>query len=180
MHIQTVISKELEELFKEELQKTNLTKYKLTKKIFEEYFNKEESAKQTDQIELDGDFEEDIKKVDRSGIKSSLIRRTIEKMDAQKKEKNSIKKGGAFHEENCIADIASIVRFGKPNMFEIKYTLDWWYKMGVLTNVLARRGLRVSKKIDMYRKGAEYRPDNPQGKTSYTDSINMQRTRKKQ
>ena len=137
---------------------------------------KTKNAKSLADIEVTSDFEENVKVIDQSGIKTSVIKKALQELDAQKKEKNIIKKGGAFHEENAMIDLRSLLMHGKPNFHEVKYHMDWWEKVGLLTNVLARRGLKLSNKNLMWKKAFEARNEATNPNSPFELSIRRQRS----
>jgi hypothetical protein len=66
------------------------------------------------------------------------------------REKNLVKKSGAFHEENAIWDIQSLMG-GDPTFYEIKYFTDHWYMKTLIAQELAKRGVN-SKMIKILSK----------------------------
>ncbi len=182
MKIYTAIGKEYERLFEEKLKEEKMSKWSLSKKLLEAYLSEEIEIKKKpetlEEVTVSGNFEEDVKEIDSSAVSSISIKKAIEELDNQKKIKNSMKKGGAFHEENCIIDLKSMISYGKPDFHELKYHFDWWYNMGLLTNVLARRGVKMSKKHLEFKIGFEKRNDPAISKSSFEDSIRKHRLNK--
>lgn len=161
------------------MQSSGQTKYEFTRSIILDYFKESKNLySNLETIPQTGNFEEDVKTIDNSGIETSIIKKAITELDNQKKLKNSIKKGGAFHEENCMIDIRSLVTHGKPDFHELKYHMDWWLQMGLLTNVLARRGVNTSKRTKEFLEGFSCRNEPSTSKSSFSSSITKQRVKK--
>lgn len=178
MKVETRISGEVERLFKEDILKTGKTSYVLMKEILIDSYKEpiENPITHLDDIGQTGNFEQDVIAIDQSGISNKMIKKALEELDHQKKIKNTMKKGGAFHEENAMLDIGSMMRHGKPNYHEVKYHMDWWYNVGLLTNALARRGLKLGKKYTMWRAAFEKRNEPTKSLSTYQDAILRQRT----
>ena len=171
MRVYTGLSKECEILFKEQLEESGISAYALAKKIIEDTLKPVDKIDNVDEITQTGNFEEDVKALDQSGITDKTLKKALEELDHQKKTKNTVKKGGAFHEENCMIDIKSLFVGGKPNFHELKYHMDWWLKVGLITNVLARRGIKMKQKYVIMQKGFESRAENTEGTSTYQHAV---------
>jgi hypothetical protein len=85
-------------------------------------------------------------------------RTTLEKLlvaveGGTNREKNLVKKSGAFHEENALWDIQSLFG-GDPTFYEVKYFTDHWYMKTLIAQELAKRGVN-SKMIKIWSKADE-------------------------
>jgi hypothetical protein len=69
------------------------------------------------------------------------------------REKNIVKKSGAYHEENALWDIQSLFG-GDPTFYEVKYFTDHWYMKTLIAQELAKRGVN-SKMIKIWSKADE-------------------------
>ena len=108
---------------------------------------------------LSGNVEEDKKLLD------SLPRKTLEKsirvLDSKnRKEKNTIKRTGAFHNENFREDLTSLL-CGEVDLYEVKYHIDWWYYINQISTALSRKGVS-SALISKYKKSDTL--EKPKGK----------------
>lgn len=154
----------------EDLKTQNKSKYALAKEIIENHYKPKQTADTVKEFVQTGDFEEDVKSLDQSGITDKMLEGALKELDHNKKTKNSVKKGGAFHEENCMIDIQSLFTGGTPNFHEVKYHLDWWYNIGLITNVIARRGIKMTKRCKMLLNALEERSQpNRANKSTYAD-----------
>ena len=143
----TLNDAKLQKLFMDKLEVLGMTKYKLTRLAVEKFLEADGGdVDKLDDFIRTGNFEEDVKRLDLSGITTKELLKELHKLDANKKEKNAVKKGGAFHEENAVLDIKSIVNAGRPDYLELKYHFEWWDVVGLITNTLARRGHKMSKR----------------------------------
>ena len=138
---------------------------------------KPQEVKDFEQIEKTGDVIEDSKNLAASEIPSSLIKKLVAEIDNQKKLKNSMKKGGAFHEENALADLVSMIKYGKPTFAELNYFFTYWYNMAICLNALALRGNRLTKIQRQTMHDLEQPIPNPNSKTSLETSIKNMRVR---
>lgn len=154
----------LEEMIKSELSEKRITKYQFVQNLVKEHFENFQEPKKLDNFSMTGDFEQDVKRLDATGITTKEILQALKKMDANRRVKNTIKKGGAFHEENCILDLKSMLDYGRPNFHELKYHFDWWIMVGLLSNVLARRGHPMTLRVKELLNGFEKR-GNAKGST---------------
>ena len=152
---------------KEEILKGIEVAYKEDSEIFEEYkkennftsnyqalrslvsmipkFNQVNDGK----LILSGDVAEDKKKLDeipRDDLSKFL--NTLE--NKNRKEKNTIKRTGAFHNENFRNDLTSLL-MGDVDLYEVKYHVDWWYNVNQISTALSRKGVS-SALINKYEK----------------------------
>ena len=67
-----------------------------------------------------------------------------------RKEKNTIKRTGAFHNENFKNDLTSLL-CGDVDLYEVKYHVDWWYNVNQISTALSRKGVS-SALIKKYEK----------------------------
>ena len=159
--------------------------YNALRMIIKEYYeNKQrpEEAQALEDIEKTGNVIEDSKNLAASEIPSNYIKRIVADIDNQKKLKNSMKKGGAFHEENALIDLISMIKYGKPTFSELNYFFNYWYNMAVCLNALALRGNRMTKIQRQTLADLENPIPNANTKSTLEDSVkNMRvnRSRKK-
>ena len=159
--------------------------YNALRMIIKEYYeNKQrpEEAQALEDIEKTGNVIEDSKNLAASEIPSNYIKRIVADIDNQKKLKNSMKKGGAFHEENALIDLISMIKYGKPTFSELNYFFNYWYNMAVCLNALALRGNRMTKIQRQTLADLENPIPNANAKSTLEDSVkNMRvnRSRKK-
>lgn len=147
MIVSTSLSKELARLFKERAEAEGKSNYTLTKEAITAYLKKEiEIPKKPDDIPLTGNFEEDVEAMVRSPVPTKEFEKALKELDGNKKLKNAIKRGGAYHEENAILDLQSIIKDGNADFHEIQFHFQYWNTLGILTNVLARRGHKLKPK----------------------------------
>ena len=159
--------------------------YNALRMIIKEYYEnkqKPEEAQALEDIEKTGNVIEDSKNLAASEIPSNYIKRIVADIDNQKKLKNSMKKGGAFHEENALIDLISMIKYGKPTFSELNYFFNYWYNMAVCLNALALRGNRMTKIQRQTLADLENPIPNANTKSTLEDSVkNMRvnRSRKK-
>ena len=109
---------------------------------------------------LSGNVDEDRKVLDampRQDLEKSL--RTLDSKN--RKEKNTIKRTGAFHNENFREDLTSLL-CGDVDLYEVKYHIDWWYYINQISTALSRKGVSSSL-IKKYKKSDTL--EKPKGKT---------------
>ena len=70
------------------------------------------------------------------------------------KEKNLIKKNGAFHNMNFLTDVKTLLA-GEPDLYEVKYHIDWWYNVQAISRALARKGVK-SNLVTSYKDSYKY------------------------
>ena len=159
--------------------------YNALRVIIKEYYEnkqKPEEAAALEDIEKTGNVIEDSKNLAASAIPSSYIKRLVAEIDNQKKLKNSMKKGGAFHEENALIDLVSMIKYGKPTFAELNFFFNYWYNMAVCLNALALRGNRMTKIQRQTMLDLENPLPNPNTKSTLEDSVKntrVNRSRKK-
>ena len=98
---------------------------------------------------LTGNVAEDKKTLDdtpRDDLSKFL--NTLE--NKNRKEKNTIKRTGAFHNENFKNDLTSLL-CGDVDLYEVKYHVDWWYNVNQISTALSRKGVS-SALIKKYEK----------------------------
>ena len=67
----------------------------------------------------------------------------VRKIEKKTLTPNQMKKNGAYHERNFIQDFHSMLMKGNPDFLEIKYFVDRYYYLWVLTNAMARKGIQT-------------------------------------
>ena len=82
-----------------------------------------------------------------------------------------MKKGGAFHEENALIDLISMIKYGKPTFAELNYFFNYWYNMAVCLNALALRGNRMTKIQRQTLADLENPIPNPNARSTLEDSV---------
>ena len=78
-----------------------------------------------------------------------------------RKEKNTIKRTGAFHNQNFRDDLTSLL-MGEVDLYEVKYHIDWWYYINQISTALSRKGVSSSL-IKQYKNSDNI--EKPKGKT---------------
>ena len=146
--IQTILNKEDSEIFEEYKKENNFTSnYQALRSLVSMIpkFNQVNDGK----LILSGDVAEDKKKLDeipRDDLSKFL--NTLE--NKNRKEKNTIKRTGAFHNENFRNDLTSLL-MGDVDLYEVKYHVDWWYNVNQISTALSRKGVS-SALINKYEK----------------------------
>ena len=146
--IQTILNKEDSEIFEEYKKENNFTSnYQALRSLVSMIpkFNQVNDGK----LILSGDVAEDKKKLDeipRDDLSNFL--NTLE--NKNRKEKNTIKRTGAFHNENFRNDLTSLL-MGDVDLYEVKYHVDWWYNVNQISTALSRKGVS-SALINKYEK----------------------------
>lgn len=156
--------------------------YKTLRHIIMKYYENQNNLDEIENIEeikQTGDVIQDSKNLASSKIPSSLIKRLVAEIDNQKKLKNSMKKGGAFHEENALVDLSSMIKYGKPTFNELRYFFDYWYNMAVCLNALSLRGNRMTKIQRQTMQDLEQPMPNPNSRTTLEQSVKKTRTSRK-
>ena len=71
-------------------------------------------------------------------------KKAIKILDSKnRKEKNTIKRTGAFHNQNFRDDLTSLL-MGEVDLYEVKYHIDWWYYINQFSTALSRKGVSSS------------------------------------
>ena len=146
--IQTILNKQDSEIFEEYKKENNFTSnYQALRSLVSMIpkFNQVNDGK----LILSGDVSEDKKKLDeipRDDLSKFL--NTLE--NKNRKEKNTIKRTGAFHNENFRNDLTSLL-MGDVDLYEVKYHVDWWYNVNQISTALSRKGVS-SALINKYEK----------------------------
>ena len=146
--IQTILNKADTEIFEEYKKENNFTSNYEALRSLVNYipkFNQVNDGK----LILSGDVAEDKKKLDeipRDDLSKFL--NTLE--NKNRKEKNTIKRTGAFHNENFKNDLTSLL-CGDVDLYEVKYHVDWWYNVNQISTALSRKGVS-SALIKKYEK----------------------------
>ena len=146
--ITTILNKTELEIFKQYKEENNFTSNYEALRSLVNYipkFNQVNDGK----LILSGDVAEDKKKLDeipRDDLSKFL--NTLE--NKNRKEKNTIKRTGAFHNENFRDDITSLL-MGDVDLYEVKYHVDWWYNVNQISTALSRKGVS-SALINKYEK----------------------------
>jgi hypothetical protein len=118
-------------------------------------------AQPNEQLILTGNVVEDKKRIDSTERK--VLEQMIKKLDSKnRKEKNTIKRTGAFHNENFRSDLDSLLA-GEVDLYEVKYHVDWWYYINQISTGLSRKGIHSSL-IDTYVDSDKYEKPNGKGK----------------
>ena len=152
--IQTILNKEEYQIFEQYKISNNCkSNYEALKHMVKTIPQFEQPT--TDQVILTGNVDEDKKKLD------SLDRPTLEEFlkrleSKNRKEKNTIKRTGAFHNLNFRDDLDSLLA-GEVDLYEVKYHVDWWYSINQVSTALSRKGVNSSliqgyKNADKYQK----------------------------
>ena len=171
--VTTRIDDELFSMLQDDIKKHGGS-YQAVRAIIREHYEgkkKPEDVKDFDEIEKTGNVIEDSKSLAASEIPSSLIKKLVAEIDNQKKLKNSMKKGGAFHEENALIDLISMIKYGKPTFAELNYFFNYWYNMAVCLNALALRGNRMTKIQRQTLADLENPIPNPNARSTLEDSV---------
>ena len=179
--LQTSLDDKLFSMFVDDVNKYG-SEYKALQHIVKEYYEnktKPAAAKHFDDLEQSGNVIEDSKNLAASKIPSTFIQRVVAEIDNQKKLKNSMKKGGAFHEENALADLVSMIKYGKPTFHELRYFFDYWYNMAVCLNALSLRGTVMTKVQRKIMRDLENPIPNPNARTTLEDSVKRTRVSRK-
>ena len=146
--ITTILNKTELEIFKQYKEENNFTSNYEALRSLVNYipkFNQVNDGK----LILSGDVAEDKKKLDeipRDDLSKFL--NTLE--NKNRKEKNTIKRTGAFHNENFRNDLTSLL-MGDVDWYEVKYHVDWWYNVNQISTALSRKGVS-SALINKYEK----------------------------
>ena len=146
--IQTILNKEDSEIFEEYKKENNITSNYQGLRSLVAMIPKFNQVNDGNLI-LTGDVSEDKKKLDeipRDDLSKFL--NTLE--NKNRKEKNTIKRTGAFHNENFRDDITSLL-MGDVDLYEVKYHVDWWYNVNQISTALSRKGVS-SALINKYEK----------------------------
>ena len=158
--ITTILNKEQYDIFEQYKEKHNIdSNFKAIRLMIADLPKFEQNVDDSNLL-LSGNVTEDKKLLD------SLPRQTLEKsirvLDSKnRKEKNTIKRTGAFHNENFREDITSLL-CGDVDLYEVKYHIDWWYYINQISTALSRKG--VSSALIKKYKTADVL-DKPKGKT---------------
>ena len=91
---------------------------------------------------LSGNVDEDKKTLDE--LPRDILEKSIRILDSKnRKEKNTIKRTGAFHNQNFRDDLTSLL-MGEVDLYEVKYHIDWWYYINQISTALSRKGVSSS------------------------------------
>jgi len=164
--VRTRLRKEFQESFYSKCDELKMTPFKLGSHAIEEFLKKDK-LRSVDSMESIEQRTEDLARDET--ISDADIQRVIYEIDKRIKTKNSIKKGGAFHTENSIVDIKSLVMGGgEPSFYELDYHFTFWRHMAMLTNALARRGSNMTPKVKALFKAVEARAE----RSRYNGNLN--------
>ena len=139
--ITTILNKRELEIFKQYKEENNFTSNYEALRSLVNYIPKFEQM-DSGNLVLTGDVSEDRKKLDeipRDDLSKFL--NTLE--NKNRKEKNTIKRTGAFHNENFRDDLTSLL-MGDVDLYEVKYHVDWWYYVNQVSTALSRKGIHSS------------------------------------
>lgn len=138
--IQTIVNSEEYKIFEQYKEENGYTSnYKALKSLIASIPKFEQPQ---DQIILTGNVSEDKKKLD--SIERPTLEEFLKKLESKnRKEKNTIKRTGAFHNENFRDDLDSLLA-GEVDLYEVKYHVDWWYYVNQVSTALSRKGIHSS------------------------------------
>jgi hypothetical protein len=146
--IQTILNKADTEIFEEYKKENNFTSnYQALRSLVSMIpkFNQVNDGS----LLLTGNVAEDKKTLDNTTRDDlSKFLNTLE--NKSRKEKNTIKRTGAFHNENFKNDLTSLL-CGDVDLYEVKYHVDWWYNVNQISTALSRKGVS-SALIKKYEK----------------------------
>ena len=146
--IQTILNKADTEIFEEYKKENNFTSnYQALRSLVSMIpkFNQVNDGS----LLLTGNVAEDKKTLDNTPRDDlSKFLNTLE--NKNRKEKNTIKRTGAFHNENFKNDLTSLL-CGDVDLYEVKYHVDWWYNVNQISTALSRKGVS-SALIKKYEK----------------------------
>jgi hypothetical protein len=146
--IQTILNKADTEIFEEYKKENNFTSnYQALRSLVSMIpkFNQVNDGS----LHLTGNVSEDRKTLDNTTRDDlSKFLNTLE--NKSRKEKNTIKRTGAFHNENFKNDLTSLL-CGDVDLYEVKYHVDWWYNVNQISTALSRKGVS-SALIKKYEK----------------------------
>ena len=146
--IQTILNKADTEIFEEYKKENNFTSnYQALRSLVSMIpkFNQVNDGS----LLLTGNVAEDKKTLDNTPRDDlSKFLNTLE--NKNRKEKNTIKRTGAFHKENFKNDLTSLL-CGDVDLYEVKYHVDWWYNVNQISTALSRKGVS-SALIKKYEK----------------------------
>jgi hypothetical protein len=146
--IQTILNKADTEIFEEYKKENNFTSnYQALRSLVSMIpkFNQVNDGS----LHLTGNVSEDRKTLDNTTRDDlSKFLNTLE--NKNRKEKNTIKRTGAFHNENFKNDLTSLL-CGDVDLYEVKYHVDWWYNVNQISTALSRKGVS-SALIKKYEK----------------------------
>jgi len=146
--IQTILNKADTEIFEEYKKENNFTSnYQALRSLVSMIpkFNQVNDGS----LLLSGNVAEDKKTLDNTPRDDlSKFLNTLE--NKNRKEKNTIKRTGAFHNENFKNDLTSLL-CGDVDLYEVKYHVDWWYNVNQISTALSRKGVS-SALIKKYEK----------------------------
>ena len=140
--ITTILNKEQYDIFEQYKEKHNIdSNFKAIRLMIADLPKFEQNVDDSNLL-LSGNVTEDKKLLD------SLPRQTLEKsirvLDSKnRKEKNTIKRTGAFHNENFREDLTGLL-CGDVDLYEVKYHIDWWYYINQISTALSRKGVSSS------------------------------------
>ena len=146
--IQTILNKADTEIFEEYKKENNFTSnYQALRSLVSMIpkFNQVNDGS----LLLTGNVAEDRKTLDETPRDDlSKFLNTLE--NKNRKEKNTIKRTGSFHNENFKNDLTSLL-CGDVDLYEVKYHVDWWYNVNQISTALSRKGVS-SALIKKYEK----------------------------
>ena len=157
--ITTILNNEQLEIFEQYKEENNVTTNYEALRLMIGNLPKFSQNVDNSSLLLSGNVDEDRKLLD------SMPRKTLEEkiriLDSKnRKEKNTIKRTGAFHNENFREDLTSLL-CGEVDLYEVKYHIDWWYYINQISTALSRKGVS-SALISKYKKSDTL--EKPKGK----------------
>jgi hypothetical protein len=139
--ITTILNKEQYDIFEQYKEKNNIESNFKAIRMMITNLPKFEQPDNSNLI-LSGNVSEDKKMLD--DLPRSVLEKSIRVLDSKnRKEKNTIKRTGAFHNENFREDITSLL-CGEVDLYEVKYHIDWWYYINQISTALSRKGVSSS------------------------------------
>jgi len=137
--ITTILNNEQYELFEEFKEKNNVSTNYEALRLMVTNLPKFEQNVDNSSLLLSGNVAEDRKLLD--SMPRQDLEKSIRVLDSKnRKEKNTIKRTGAFHNENFREDLTSLL-CGEVDLYEVKYHIDWWYYINQISTALSRKGV---------------------------------------
>lgn len=158
--ITTILNNEQYQMFEEFKQKNGIqTNYEALRLMVTNLPKFNQSVDEGNLI-LSGNVDEDRKVLDQ--LPRDILEKSIKILDSKnRKEKNTIKRTGAFHNKNFRDDLTSLL-MGEVDLYEVKYHIDWWYYINQISTALSRKG--VSSSLIKQYKNSDI-VEKPKGKT---------------
>jgi hypothetical protein len=156
--ITTILNNEQYELFEEFKEKNNVSTNYEALRLMVTNLPRFEQKVDDGNLLLTGNVDEDKKMLDETP--RQILEKAIKILDSKnRKEKNTIKRTGAFHNQNFRDDLTSLLM---GDLYEVKYHIDWWYYINQISTALSRKGVSSSL-IKQYKNSDNI--EKPKGKT---------------